>query len=86
MQVIFHVWTWLTYTLLAATYCHCYLHEARIILSWRSVHVVTYYFTIYAKYKYNNIIVRIMLHISWLNLFRYVINVIKHCVNFMQPM
>jgi len=36
----------------------------------------------YAKYKYNHIVVCIVLHMSWLNLFRYVIDVAKHYVNF----
>jgi len=45
---------------------------------------MTYYLTMCAKYKYNHIVVRIMLHISGLNLFCYVIDVINtmSCVNF----
>jgi len=54
------------------------------ILSWRSVHVVPYDFAMYAKYKYNHSVVCIMLHMSWLDLFRYVIDMIQHCVNFIR--
>ena len=74
-------WMCSIYVLLAVILIVIAISYGPIILSWRSVHVMTYYLAMYDKYKYNTIVVRIMRHISWLNLFRYVINVTK-CHNY----